>query len=177
MPSGISGDFSKLLKFAKKVGNLAGQNAMTAVSSALADATVELIDEGFRDEREPSGRPWRDKVFHNGKPILDDSGRLRKSFHKKQVSSRGFEVSSDDPKFKFHQGGTGIYGPRHRRIKPKKKGVLAWPIGGGRFAFAQSVSGAPKRKMLPEGGKTPAAWSRRHKQRAETVMRERFARG
>lgn len=178
MPSGaVSGDFAKLLKFAKKVGNLAGQNAMTAVSSALADATLELVDEGFEQEREPSGKPWPGKVFPNGKGILDGVGRLRKSFRKKQVSSRGFTVSSNDPKFIWHQGGTGIYGPRKRRIRPLKKKTLAWKVGGKSF-FARSVEGAPKRKMLPDpGGRVPAHWTRRLSQRAKLRLREIFNRG
>ncbi len=169
---GVSGDFAKLLKFAKKVGNLAGQAAMTSVSSAMGDATIELVDEGFKEEREPSGKPWKEHAIPTGGPILNKSGKLRRSFRKRQVSSRGFVVSSEDINFKRHQGGTGIYGPRKKRIKPKKKSVLAFPVGGKAF-FAASVAGSPKRLMLP-GARVPRAWSLRLKRRAETRLLEIF---
>jgi hypothetical protein len=169
----VTGDFAKLLKFAKKVGNLAGQNAMTAVSSAMADATIELIDEGFEQEREPSGKPWREKAFPDGKPVLEQSGQLRKSFRKKQVSSRGFTVGSDNEAFKFAQYGTGVYGRKRRRIKPKGGGALAWSIGGRTF-FASSVAGAPKRLMLPVGGRVPTLWRQRLNKRAKTRLLEIF---
>jgi hypothetical protein len=176
MSNGVSGDFAKLQKLAQRLANLSGQNAMTAVSSAMADAAIELIDEGFDQERDPSGRPWHEKVFPDGRAVLQGkSGNLRRSFYKKQVSSRGFDVASSDPKFAFHQGGTGKYGPHGGRIYPKKGKRLGFKVGGHLYGFA-SVAGAPKRKMLPDAGKSPGYWTARLKTRAAIILREKLSR-
>lgn len=155
--SSVTGDFRKLQDIAKRLGNLTGQNALTAINNANAEATLKLIDRGFEQEREPSGRPWHEKVFPDGRPVLGRTGALRRSFRKRQVTSRDFEVESTDAKFKFHQSGTGVRGPRKRRIRPVKKSVLAWRVRGNQF-FAHSVEGTPQRKMLPEKGKMPTTW-------------------
>lgn len=179
MSGGVTGDWKKLEAYAKRIGNLAGQSAKTAINSALADATLELIDKGFEDERDPSGRPWESKAFPDGRPVLEGrTRRLRTGWRKTQVTASGFKVdnASAADKFRFHQYGTGIYGPKHKRIKPKRKSVLAWPVPGG-TAFARSVDGAPPRRMLPDKGRTPRRWTQLWIQRAKTIMKEKIARG
>jgi hypothetical protein len=53
-------------------------------------------------------------------------------------------VGSDLEYAGFVEEGTGLYGPRHSRIYPRRARVLRFrPKGGGAFVFAPSVAGSP----------------------------------
>ncbi len=172
--SGVTGDWKALEAIAKKLGGLAGQNAKTAINSALAEAEIELVAEGFRDEREPSGRPWENKRFPDGKPVLYKTGKLSSKWRKIQVTSREFTIGppvGSESTFKFAQFGTGIFGRKGKPIKPKKAKRLAWKTSDG-WAFAKQVEGSPKRRMVPDKGRLPALWKQRLGKRAKDTLRE-----
>lgn len=50
----------------------------------------------------------------------------------------------------FVHDGTGIYGPKHHLIFPKGSGVLAWEVGGGKWAYAKHTKGMPPNPFLKD---------------------------
>jgi Bacteriophage protein of unknown function (DUF646). len=44
--------------------------------------------------------------------------------------------------------GTGLYGPKKRKIGPKNKKALRFPIGGGQYVIARSVKGMRPRPVI-----------------------------
>jgi hypothetical protein len=84
----------------------------------------------------------------------------------------GFAVASGKDYAIFHQGGTGIYGPKRKRIKPVTARALRVPGPGG-MIFAASVAGVPQRRMVPDR-RLPARWRRRYITCAEDVLTELF---
>jgi hypothetical protein len=85
------------------------------------------------------------KVRISGHPKRVDSGRLRDSIKAVPIRKRGAPGARIGTKVKYAMlvhDGTGIYGPRGMRIRPKTKKYLRFiPKGGNRFVFARSVKG------------------------------------
>jgi len=165
----FTGDFAKLNKWLKKLER--APEVLDLVGKQLAEETIELIRDGFESETDPYGNPWAPLKLRTGR-ILSDKGGLRSSWHQVSSSRRGFEVASGKLYAKWHQGGTGIYGPRKQRIVPKRSRALG-PINPGGLFF-RSVKGTPKRRMVPSRGPLPAAWRRRYVETAQEVLTEYF---
>jgi hypothetical protein len=80
-----------------------------------------------------------------------DSGRLRADIHTELVRVAGelaVQVGSGVRYARWHHDGTGLYGPRHRRIYPKRAKVLVFRVKGGRLVFARSVAGSRPNRYL-----------------------------
>jgi len=86
-----------------------------------------------------------------GAPV--DQGRLRGSI-KVEVdpspSPQWAKVGTNVFYAPYQEYGTGIYGPKRRRIRPKQAQALRWAVGGG-FAFARSVAGTPGKRYMEKG--------------------------
>lgn len=68
------------------------------------------------------------------------------------LSVRGI-VESDDEAALWVQQGTGLFGPLHRRITPRRSRVLRWPdrrTGSG-FVYAESVAGQDANPFMWRG--------------------------
>jgi phage gpG-like protein len=164
----FTGSFASLKRFQKKVE--AAPKALLIVNEQLAEETIELIREGFQGSKDPYGNAWAPLVLRDGRP-LEDTGGLKAAWHRQSVSARGFVVANAKRYASFHQGGTGLYGPRHQRIVPIKAKVLRLGKTG---MVARSVRGSPARKMVPDRGRLPAAWKRRFEDTAQEVFTELF---
>lgn len=85
------------------------------------------------------------KARISGNPKRVDTGRLRSSIKAVPITRRGAPGSRIGTNVKyaiFVHDGTGIYGPRGARIKPKTARYLKFiPKGGNRFVYAKSVKG------------------------------------
>lgn len=99
------------------------------------------------------------------------TGNLGRSIVPGRVSATSAYVDANAKYAAFVEDGTGIYGPRKRKIVPVRASVLAWRTGGsssvrlsGRsrviggkeqagWAFAQSVRGRPATPFLIPGAK------------------------
>lgn len=171
MAKGIkfTGDFKKVRAWSDRFDNLS-KKGMDLVSHQLAEETLDLVREGFEKARDPSGRPWAPLKIRSGTP-LSDTGGLRSSWSVRQRSAKGFSVASHKAYAIFHQGGTGVFGPRKKPIKPKAAKVLAFKGPSGTI-FAKSVKGSPKRRMVPESGRLPALWKKRLKATAIETIEE-----
>lgn len=67
-------------------------------------------------------------------------------------SVRGI-VESDDEAALWVQQGTGLFGPQHRRITPRRSPVLRWPDRrrGSGFVYAESVAGQDANPFMWRG--------------------------
>jgi hypothetical protein len=117
----LTGDFAGLNGLIKRIEKIGKPAALERLSDNLAEQALDLIEEGFANERDPYGKPWAPKVFGDGRQILvGKSTQLRRGFHRKVVASTGFRVGpSATAKYaKWIQSGTGLYGPRKQKIRP-----------------------------------------------------------
>jgi hypothetical protein len=183
MRGSLTGDFAALERFGKKVGDLGGSRALTALNKALGAEAIVQARDGFREERDPYGQKWAKKVFPDGNKILRKSEKLYGGWYLSSVSSSGYTLSNKQFYAKFHQSGTGEFGPKKTRIYPKSKKALRIPGpvnrgAGGRFTsgaqFFASVKGSPQRLMVPVPGRPSPIWMRSLKQAATKFLVDRF---
>lgn len=163
----FTGDFQKLDHFADQLA--AAAVTTRVISMAMAEETISLIRDGFEKSEDPYGKRWEPLVIRVGRP-LNDTGGLKASWHRSDVTVDGFTVRSGKAVAKFHQGGTGVYGPRKARIVPVRAKALMVP-GLGPVA---SVAGSPKRRMVPNRGRLPRKWRDAYVEAAQEVLTELF---
>lgn len=172
----FSGDFAELNKFADKVSET--PHVLVTVSEQLAEETIDLIREGFEQQRDPFGRKWKEhapltQLVRPGGRILEDSGGLKAAWHRVSATGKQFQVGNAKKYAWWMQRGTGIYGPRKRRIVPVNAKVLRIPIKAGGAVKVHSVKGAPPRRMTP-ARKLPPKWAARYVDTAQEVLTELF---
>lgn len=166
----LTGDFKELDRWAAMMA--AAADSARIVSANLAEETIELIREGFATSTDPYGKPWAPLKMRSGQP-LRDTGGLQSSWHRRFVTAEGFVVESGKAYAAYHQGGTGLHGPKKRPIKPTKAMALRIPGPLGPV-FRKSVEGAPRRRMVPEKGDVPSKWRKRYIEAANDVLTELF---
>jgi hypothetical protein len=172
----FTGDFKELEKFRDRVK--AAPTALVTVSEQLAEEAIDLVREGFERQEDPHGNAWEPhaaltQYVRPGGRILQDTGGLKASWHRRFAKGSGFVIASAKQTAAWMQKGTGIYGPRKRPIKPVRAKALRIPAKGG-DVFRGSVAGAPQRQMVPEGGALPPRWKRRFVETAQDVLTELF---
>lgn len=130
----ITGNIAALGEFGAKVAALGSDRAKRAVLSNVGEEAIELIREGFDDEADPYGSRWAST--QRGGKILQDTGRLRSSWHRRSLSSSQVVVGSGVKYGSYHQSGTrrmarramvpfrGTPGPWRKRLVSVAK--LAW---------------------------------------------------
>lgn len=91
-----------------------------------------------------------------------DKGTLRSSINE-EVTARGNtlvgRVYSDAPQATYLSQGTGIYGPSHKPIRPKKASMLVFkPKGSSEFVFTNEVKGTPPNKFMLRALQQASPW-------------------
>jgi hypothetical protein len=171
----LTGDFSKLEAFGRRVEKLGSDASMRALARDIADEALFQVQKGFVEQRDPYGSPWAPKKFPDGRSILrGTSGRLERSFVRLYVGPDAVIIGSKAAYARFIQSGTGLYGPSKERIAPKKGKRAMRFKSGGRWMFAKSVEGSPARMMVPSGTRLPPDWARAIKQRTIAFLRNRL---
>lgn len=166
----FTGDFAELDTWIAQLA--AAQGSTRIVSANLAEETIELIREGFETSTDPYGKPWEPLKLRSGQPLRDKGG-LQTSWHRRFVTAQGFVVESGKAYARYHQEGTGIYGPKKRRIVPTEARALRIPTATGPI-LRSSVKGSPQRRMVPDKGDIPSKWRERYIETANEVMAELF---
>jgi len=166
----FTGDFAKLKGWGQRFDNVAA-SGMQIVSLQLAEESLELVREGFATTTDPYGKKWAPLVIRNGRP-LSDTGGLRSSWSVRERTAKRFRIESHKKHSIFHQKGTGLYGPRKKRIEPVHAKALKFKGPSGPI-FAKSVKGSPKRRMVPDRG-LPPRWARRLKATAVETLEELY---
>lgn len=167
MQTRFDGQFDELDRFIESVRKV--PDSLVTVNEQLAEETLSLIAECHEYSRDPYGNPWEPLKLREGKP-LDDTGGMKTSWHRRWASRGGFAVGNAKSYTKWHQRGTGLFGPYRHRITPKTAKALRLPGG----LFRSSVAGTPARKQIPDAGTLPPSWSSRYVDAANEVFTELF---
>jgi hypothetical protein len=120
----LTGEFQKLDRWAKQIGELASPKLRFQVADEMADATLGLVAQGFGEERDPYGKPWARKKRPDGRPILRGKADQLNRFRKGAVSPRGFRCDMGAPYGVFHQKGTSRM--KARRMVPNRRLPPRW---------------------------------------------------
>lgn len=128
---GMRGDYAKLDRIIKKVDRLGNTQHLRSLTDNLAEEAIDLVLECFRTETDPYGTPWAPKVFNDGRRVLvGKTTNLKRSWGRRAAirrsDGRGFRIASSMIYAKWMQNGTGIYGPKRRRIRPINAKCLAF---------------------------------------------------
>lgn len=95
----------------------------------------------------------------NGRPRRIDTGQTRASVNTRLLLVRGLptaRVGTPLRRARWIHDGTGIYGPRHTRIVPRRARFLRFkPKGLRRYIYVRSVKGMPANPFLTDA--LPAA--------------------
>lgn len=87
-----------------------------------------------------------------GGPKRVDTGRLRASINTQLVVEQGIPravIGTNVYYARWVHDGTGLYGPRHAVIRPKRRKFLRFrPHGSRRYVYARSVKGSPGNPFL-----------------------------
>lgn len=127
----LKGDFARLRRYVDKVERLGSPESMQSLTDNLAEEAIDLVVEGMQNETEPYGKRYKPKVFGDGRSVLvGRTTRLLRGWHRTRSDGRGFKISSGVGYAKYHQQGTGIYGPRKQKIAPKNAKCLAFHVDG-----------------------------------------------
>jgi phage gpG-like protein len=137
----LRGDFGKLAKVISTVDKVAGGKLTDRARRAAGEAALTELRRGFRNSRDPYGKPWAELVLRDGKP-LRDTGRLANSFSLR-LTPNGFTIGTPIEFAYVHQFGATIVPVRAKALRFK-------PRGSKRFVTLQKAV-IPARKMLPEG--------------------------
>ena len=91
---------------AVKMRQLTTGRIRQAAAGAIRDTVEELVDERFEERAEPSGSAWEPRKPPTGTwPILEKSGRMRKSYHV-TATTTGIKVENSTKYAGYHQTGT-----------------------------------------------------------------------
>lgn len=101
----ISGDLHKLREWQKRFGAAAVAKAKQTILENVAEEALALVAEGFSKEQAPSGARWAPLKVRRGK-ILQDTGRLRASFHRKTIAGNRVTIGPGVAYARYHQTGT-----------------------------------------------------------------------
>lgn len=154
----VTGDFAGLKRIEDKLRGAA--DTKRAVLDALEEEAINQVNEGFADERDPYGAPWK-QTLRGGK-ILRDTGGLRGSLHRSR-NSNSFTIGFAKMYAAVHQYGA--------TIKAKTERGLLFKIGK-RWARKRSVR-IDARPMIPSGSRgLPAAWLEAFKTAATAAMKK-----
>lgn len=131
----LKGDFARFHRHVLRVESLGQPEAMKSLTDNLAAEACDLVIEGFANETDPYGKKWDPKVFGDGRSVLiGGTTNLKRSWGKrnaiKRSDGRGFLISPSVIYAKYHQLGTGIYGPKKHKIVPKNGKFLAFTAHG-----------------------------------------------
>ena len=163
----ITGDFRTLRGFGERLREFS-KTGMKTMSEALAKDTIQIIHEGMEGGKAPDGTKHKPLALGGGTPLLK-SRRLYHSWRVQRATKNRFVVDSTDPNATRHQYGTGVYGPRKKRIRPRRAKALK--VGG---RFYTSVKGSPARPMIPTRGLT-VQWAKSYRRTIKRVFTRRMA--
>lgn len=117
MPVILDGDFRRLTRALRNLGEAEFKKANKISGQILRDSAVER----FRESKDPDGNTWKPLKSRNGK-ILVDSARLRNSI-KYKASNNGVEVGTNTIYAATHQ-----FGEKGRTIRAKNNRCLRFNI-------------------------------------------------
>lgn len=120
------------------------EHAKRAIAVAQAEESISLVQEGFREERDPYNKKWKKRKRETrqtvGKKVLSRTGRLRNSWFVERADSRGFVIAENTR-----------YALPHQRPRRGRR---------------------PQRAMVPLTGRFPKKWRRPLNEAATEALTE-----
>ena len=151
---------ARLIYFVKGLGKIPEEAA-----HPIGAAALELVTEGFEEERDPYGRAWKPTIERPGQ-VLSDTGRLKNSW-RVDVSRNLATVSTNTEYAPTHQYGA--------TIRPKMKKALRFRLGKAWVTKRKVV--VPQRRMIPDDGDLPDAWRKAFEEEVDAVLADLKAEG
>lgn len=112
----FDGDGFRVTGKLRKALESCDRRVLLTISESMADEAIGLAADGFREERDPYGKPWAPKKVPDGRKVLSGpTGRLKK-FGRKVVDHGGFRV-----------GPVVDYGVYHQHARPPRKKRMMVP--------------------------------------------------
>jgi hypothetical protein len=167
MKFAFTGDTASFARFVAKFDGT--DRLIRKVNGQLAEATIDLIRDGFETHTAPDGAPWDPPLLRDGLP-LEDTGGLKGSWFVVSSGPDGFQVANAKKYAEYAQDGTGLFGPKRHKILPITKHALKLPGG----LFFRSVKGMKPRKMVPDDGSIPPRWADTYVEVADEVLSAHF---
>ena len=96
---------ASLGKIRDKFGRFISGKWRQPMLANVAEEVIELVREGFERESDPYGAKWASLKTRSGR-ILQDTGGLRSSFHRNQLSATQDTVGAGKDYARYHQSGT-----------------------------------------------------------------------
>lgn len=172
MSVSLTGDLGKLLRFQEAIET--APELLDTIAKNLAEETIELIRDGIAEGVDPYGEKYEPLKLRDGQPLRDTGGL--QIWQRRFVGREGFAVSSTKAYAAYHQEGTGLFGPKKKKIQPVKKKALRFQPRGGAVHIVGAVKGTPQRRMVPDDGTLPTKWRARYIETARDVIAEHFTR-
>lgn len=129
---------------------------MSDLGEQMAEEAVDLIAEGFANQRDPYGQAWKPKKLDDGRSILvGKTTRLRRGWQKRRTGHTTWQVSSSveyatahqDPQARPKWGGKKL--PRRMMVPSAARGLPPeW-----KKAFAAATREALRQQFKSSGGK------------------------
>lgn len=103
----VEGAFAELRRLIERTREVATGDLMDTISKNLSEEAIDLIKQGFRDQKDPYGKPWAPKKKSDGRAILTGAtGFLKGGWHRTKLGRRGFTVAASVIYAAWHQDGT-----------------------------------------------------------------------
>lgn len=145
------------MRWCPLASNLEGADALKRRLAAIGDTKVVLGQVALLAVNEAK---------HIARSTFTKTGNLERTIRVQRVSERDAIISAGGGSrvgyARYVEEGTGLYGPRRRKIVPTNKKMLSWVGGGSRLTgrgkgsgriFARSVKGRPATPYLVPGAK------------------------
>lgn len=124
----------------------------SSVDHLLRNPTGGVARYLLRRGAEVESQAKRNLAGDNGAPKRIDTGRLRSSITHQLFTSGanlGVRIGTNVQYAYWIHEGTGVFGPRRRRIYPKQARYLRWRARGtGKYVYRKSVAGIKPNRFL-----------------------------
>ena len=136
-----------LRRLEQRLAELASGRGLQELARNIGEEAVELVREGFEQERDPYGTPWA-PITHRDGAILRDTRAMVNSLHVASATESQVTIAMGVWYAIVHQTG--------KTIVPRFAKALRF-MSHGKPVFAKKVT-IPARPFFPREGDLPASW-------------------
>lgn len=168
------GDFRSLRVLCEQLAELATPSVRAELSRDLGEEAMKLLDDEFRDSRDPYGSAWKPISSRSGQPLRDTATHLQNSLHY-QADEHGFAISTAWEGAAVHQYGATIVPKNGKALVFRVRGAPTASNARGKpsdLIFARKVT-IPARQYIPEDEIGPI-WGPALERSADEFMHRRF---
>jgi phage gpG-like protein len=154
-----------LRELERKLAELERGPGIRDLARNIGEEAVELVREGFEQERDPYGAAWAPLSYRDGQ-ILRDRGVMLNSLHVAGVTESQVTIAMGVWYAIVHQTG--------KTIVPRHAAMLRFMVRG-KPVFAHQVT-IPARPFFPRDGDVPSSWGASLDETTDEWFRQFFGR-